>query len=903
MLIARLALLFFLMGPASAQDQTLTLESIEELEQSMHAAPLVVGKRLEKYLQDATPHDNPRLWLKALFVHMLLFQGDLDAPESMALQKKWMEEAQAALPGIPESREKLEYEMGYLKRRVRERGLSDRIEELDARYEALLKKSRAMQQPTITSRLLGDYAELALNEQKIEKALELSLAALEELNAAVFPEWSLARPSVKSIVALVFQEAGRDAESLRLYQEILAEACEGKDNPYFCNPILTNIAFALVTSKDRETYMKALSYLDRAIKDAERIQDLWTIGIARHKKAHIFYREGQYEATIKLESEAYAIFVKIKETERAVNALIFKAMALNKLKRFTEAMTILDQGEAMLKAEGKPAFSNLLDARTNALVGLKRFEEAFRLLNESYLDMEKMLSERSQKSFSEAAARVGLQLEQEKNKVLERDQKIAELRIQESERLQQFLIMGLLLATLVILVSLWAVLRSREVRLIKNKLQNILDSIDEAILIVGSDLRIRGPVSPFLQHIRQDDRDPVGTDFIESVLHGSMLSQDDCATIRHCLLAMFGEERLAFDLNVAHLPLELVRAHGPERRIYTMHWQPIFDGHHHLRSMIVSMRDVTERKVLEQSMRQEKREHERAAQCLLELSRAHFSRVTALLEQMEAILPRTEIITVSPELLRSIHTCKGVARGLGLSLLSTALHSFEDSVQRNAPEAEGLKESIQVYRNLLKQIGSGQSPTSQEASDLAGVWHHVQTAMKQRLKEEGLSWAGCVVRDDVPRWTDGSLRVLEQCLMHALNNSIDHGFVFPSRRGVKVDSPYFEVAANSDHDAAHIIIRDNGAGLDWEGLRAKAREMNQDPEGDLTEILFMDGFSTAQSVSETSGRGMGLAAIRALCRQQGGDARLRARSDRSGTELHLTLGFHSQQTHPWLATA
>jgi hypothetical protein len=667
MVIARLALLFFLMGPASAQDKPLTLDSIEELEKSMHAEPQVVGKRLEKYLQEQTLHDNPRLWLKALSVHMLLFQGDLDAPKSMALQKKWMEEAQAALAGIPESREKLEYEMGYLQRLVRSRGLSDKVDELDAQYDALLKKSRAMKLPTITSRLLGDYAELALNEQKMEKALELSLAALEELNSAVFPEWSLARPSVKSILALVFQEAGRDAESLQLYHEILKEACEGKDNPYFCNSILTNIAFAYVASKDREVYMKALPYLERAIQDAERIQDTWTIGIARHKKAHIMYREGRYDETLKLEAEAFELFVRIKETERAVNALIFKAMALNKLNRFPEAMKILDQGEAMLKAEGKPNFSNLLDVRINALVGLKRFEEAFKLLNKNYQDMEKLLSQRSQKSFSEAAARVGLQLEQEKNKVLERDQKIAELRIKESERRQQFLIMGLLLAALVILVSLWAVLRSREVRLIKNKLQNILDSIDEAILILGSDLRIRGPVSPFLQHIRQDDRDPVGTDFIESVLHGSMLSQDECATIRHCLLAMFGEDRLAFELNVAHLHMELVRARGPDRRIYTMHWQPIFDSHQHLRSMIISMRDITERKVLEDSMRQEKREHERAAQCLLELSRTPFIRVTDLLQHIEAVLTEHEVFTASPDLMRSIHTCKGVARGLGLS--------------------------------------------------------------------------------------------------------------------------------------------------------------------------------------------------------------------------------------------
>jgi hypothetical protein len=246
---------------------------------------------------------------------------------------------------------------------------------------------------------------------------------------------------------------------------------------------------------------------------------------------------------------------------------------------------------------------------------------------------------------------------------------------------------------------------------------------------------------------------------------------------------------------------------------------------------------------------------------------------------------------------------QGCGAGLGAFLLSSALHGFEESIQKNTPDARGLKESIQIYRNLLQQIGSGQTMASHEASDLSGVWHHVQTAMKQRLREAGLPFAGCLVRDEVSSWTAGSLRVLEQCLLHALNNSIDHGFLFPIQRGIKVDAPYFEVAARVDQNIAHIVIRDNGAGLDWDRLRAKARELNRGPEDELTEILFMDGISTAQSVSETSGRGVGLAAIRALCRQNGGDARLLPRPDRSGTELHLTLGLAGQQAHPWLATA
>lgn len=741
MLIVRLALLTLLIASATIHGQPLTLQSLQELEKNMHAAPHAVGKELEKYLGERSLDDDPRLWLKVLSVHMLLFQGDLDAPESMALQKKWIIAAQEAIPRIPESREKLEFEMVYWHVQVRSRGLTDKSDELNAHYEALVQRSRRLKLPAVTSKLLGDYAELALNEQNYEKALQLANEALEELKFAEFPEWSLSRPAIKSIVALVFLEAGREAESLQLYHEILQEACDGRDNPYFCNPILTNIAFIHVNSQDPKIYRQAIPFLDRAIQDAERIQDTWTIAVAQHKKAHIQIREGQYENAIELETRAFELFFKLKEIERAANALTFKARALNKMGRFNDAMNALDQGETMLIAEQKQVLDVLIDTRIDALIGLKRFEEAFKLLNKAYIDMEKQLSARSKQSFSEAAAKVGLQLEQEKNKVLERDQKIAELRIRDSERLQQFLIMGLLLAAVVIIASLWAVLRSREVRLIKNKLQNILDSIDEAILILGSDLRIRGPVSPFLLHIRQDDKDPVGTDFIESVLQGSLLSGDECAMIRQSLLAMFGEDRLAYELNVAHLPLELRFVRADAHRSYTIHWQPIFDQHQHLRSMIISMRDITERKVLEESMRRKTREHERAAQCLLELSRANFGRVKKLLEQLEPLVPSGPVSTTSPDLLRYAHTCKGVARGLGLSVLSASLHRFEESIQKNAVDVEDLRESIKVYWDLLHQLGSSQAAAA-DPMDLAGVWHNIQASIKQRLQEEGFSLGG-----------------------------------------------------------------------------------------------------------------------------------------------------------------
>jgi chemotaxis protein histidine kinase CheA len=84
-----------------------------------------------------------------------------------------------------------------------------------------------------------------------------------------------------------------------------------------------------------------------------------------------------------------------------------------------------------------------------------------------------------------------------------------------------------------------------------------------------------------------------------------------------------------------------------------------------------------------------------------------------------------------------------------------------------------------------------------------------------------------------------------------------------------------------------LLAQDRGVGLDHSKLKNLALESGLPAETYL-EVLFLDGKSTAESVTETSGRGIGLGAARKIARDNGGDVVLSDR-DGGGTLCRITL--------------
>lgn len=118
---------------------------------------------------------------------------------------------------------------------------------------------------------------------------------------------------------------------------------------------------------------------------------------------------------------------------------------------------------------------------------------------------------------------------------------------------------------------------------------------------------------------------------------------------------------------------------------------------------------------------------------------------------------------------------------------------------------------------------------------------------------------------------------LEEPLVHIIRNAIDHGIV--KKGTIHIDS-------YQESDRAVVAIKDDGMGIDWDALRKKSPggdANTQDPK----ELLF-SGISTSDTVTEVSGRGIGLLAVKKMIETIGGHIDVESEKGK-GTTFYLKI--------------
>jgi two-component system chemotaxis sensor kinase CheA len=131
-----------------------------------------------------------------------------------------------------------------------------------------------------------------------------------------------------------------------------------------------------------------------------------------------------------------------------------------------------------------------------------------------------------------------------------------------------------------------------------------------------------------------------------------------------------------------------------------------------------------------------------------------------------------------------------------------------------------------------------------------------------------------------------------------VRNSLDHGVETPAARlaAGKPETAILKLIARQEGDQAIIEIADDGAGIDPVHIRRVAYERGLMPEEKLAALddeaaimlIFAAGFSTAQTVSDVSGRGVGMDVVRAAVEKAGGRIALSSVKGK-GTTVRLTL--------------
>ena len=111
---------------------------------------------------------------------------------------------------------------------------------------------------------------------------------------------------------------------------------------------------------------------------------------------------------------------------------------------------------------------------------------------------------------------------------------------------------------------------------------------------------------------------------------------------------------------------------------------------------------------------------------------------------------------------------------------------------------------------------------------------------------------------------------LKDPLTHMIRNALDHGIETPEIRQAQRKDRCGLITLSASHDGANIVIqvRDDGAGLSRERIVARARSLGMiaEPEKltdqNLYQLIFEPGFSTAETITDISGRGVGMDVVR-----------------------------------------
>ena len=231
-------------------------------------------------------------------------------------------------------------------------------------------------------------------------------------------------------------------------------------------------------------------------------------------------------------------------------------------------------------------------------------------------------------------------------------------------------------------------------------------------------------------------------------------------------------------------------------------------------------------------------------------------------------------------------------RGVGERAPRQVLATLATSLRQVAMELEGGQRILRrlTERQLDALLHLQVQPLKPFLKGLAGHASELADALGKRVEVEVIAGDAQLDR----RIVEG----LREALLHLVRNAVDHGIESPDQRAKAGKDPvgHIRLETSSEGDRVRLQIVDDGRGIDCQEVVAMAirRELiTEEAAGRLTtsevlQFLFRPGFTTRETKTELSGRGIGLDAVAATVRSAGGDLWMESESG-SGTVITVEV--------------
>ncbi|HLV65167.1 MAG TPA: ATP-binding protein [Polyangiaceae bacterium] len=379
------------------------------------------------------------------------------------------------------------------------------------------------------------------------------------------------------------------------------------------------------------------------------------------------------------------------------------------------------------------------------------------------------------------------------------------------------------------------------------------------------------------------------------------------------------ERFLPVDVGLAQLPERLTR----DGRTFAFRYLPFSRGDE-LEGVLVVIAEITDR-IAREHQEAQHGELLRAFEHLVR-DRTGFERFLREAGQMVEAIRAGELVHDATLLRRTLHTLKGNAACMGLSLVAELCHRLEGELaEHGEPRPSTLEELAERWAVLSGQIaalGAGRAAMIElteteyealvaevlrlEARDDAllrrvlSLRHEPVETSFRRLGEQATTLARRLHKGELRVEIDGGGVRLEPKLwspffselVHLVRNAVDHGLEPAEARAALGKPPRgrLSFSARRNGDALTFEVADDGSGIDWEAITARAEEraLPCRTPAERVHALCEDGITTRSEASDTSGRGVGLSAFRSAVLARGG--RLEVHSVR-GEGTRWTIHF------------
>lgn len=436
--------------------------------------------------------------------------------------------------------------------------------------------------------------------------------------------------------------------------------------------------------------------------------------------------------------------------------------------------------------------------------------------------------------------------------------------------------------------------RTAELDARNDDMRRVLDNVGQGFLTLGLDGKMSRERSRILE-----------TWFGSAPASGSFVDYLAAVDAEAGHWFKVGFDAVAEDL----LPVEVTLDQLPKRlalagKYFELEYRPVLNAEGKLERVLLVLSDVTA--VLE---RERAEAGEREATRLFTRIVADRAGFLEFFAEAQALVAEVSADTPNPEALtRPLHTLKGNAAIYGVDSVARLCHELETTLgeagtltkQDLAPLVERWSELAAKVRTLLGdasgkleisegdyqellRVVDGQAPHA-EIRRLVQAFRLEPTETRlQRVAEHAQALAFRLGKGPIEVEIESNqLRLRPEqwaefwsAAVHVIRNSIDHGLEGAEERLAlgKTEVGRIGFRTRLADKRFTIEFSDDGRGVDWARVseKAKSRGLPSTKQSELVDALFAEGISTREQATETSGRGVGLSAVRAACKKLGGN--------------------------------